>query len=354
MADEGRRVIDRRLLSPENGLIAAVMAMRYGGGPPVPDPRIDWTAFVARVRQHRIALWIDTAALRAAAMPAPAALKLMRLHAAERQRWDLFEAETLRLAEAFAGAGIDLLVLKGAGLSALLYGGRCLRVARDIDLLVRPEDAPAALALLRGLGYDDRAAGTVRHHNAVEIRHADTAMPVELHVRFDDAEALFPTARARPFETAIEVAVRAGRLRTLGRELAIVYAAYHGTKHFWRRLFWLGDIAEAMRAPDVDWREAFAMARRIGVDRHLALALVLARGLLDAAMPPAAAPAMALLQSGAERDAWTMRAVLAVPDFLDEPALRRRMGRFAYARWTIGLLRNWRARAAQLGLWLGV
>lgn len=351
MAEVGFRAIDCRELSPENRLVAGLMAMRFGAPRPVPDPGIDWATFLHRVRQHRVALWFGADELGRGIAPRPAVIDLLRLQAVERRRLDLVEAETIRLAAAFAEAGIDLLLLKGAALSAWLYDGQRLRAARDVDLLVRPGASRAASALLCRLGYDDAAATTIRHPNAMEMRHATTGLPVELHVRFDDAEDLFPLRQARPFDTALEVRLGETSLRTLAPELAIVYAAYHGTKHLWRRLFWLGDIAQAMGSPQLDWPAVFALARRIGVDRHLALALALAHDLLGSGIPPAAAPMLDAMAAGTRRAAGVMRPALVATDFVDEPVLRRRMGRMAYAAWGLGLLRHPAARLAQFRLW---
>lgn len=50
-------------------------------------------------------------------------------------------------------AGIDVLVLKGAALCRTVYPEPCLRPMRDIDLLVRPEQATQAQELLIEMGF---------------------------------------------------------------------------------------------------------------------------------------------------------------------------------------------------------
>src|SRR6185436_11185739 len=59
-------------------------------------------------------------------------------------------AELLML---YQGAGIDVLVLKGAALAQLVYPQPVLRPMRDIDILVRASDVYRAYALLPKIGF---------------------------------------------------------------------------------------------------------------------------------------------------------------------------------------------------------
>lgn len=344
--------IDPASLSPEDRLVMALMAMRFGGAAPAMTPAVDGDRFLDHVRHHRAALWIDAGGAADCGLPPATVDRLAQLQSREILRRHVLTTETARLATSFAAAGLEVLVLKGAALSALLHGGSMRRTARDVDLLVRPGDEGAALDVLRGLGYGGHADAVISHPNALELHHP-RGMRAELHVRFDDAEQLFPLHGARPFETSVEVTLGGVPVRTPGLALAVVHAAYHGAKHMWRRYFWLCDIAAAMRLAEVDWAETFGLARRIGVERHLALAVMLAHDLLGAGMPPGARPALDTLRGPAHRAAVALRPVLAAPVAADEPLLRRRMGRLAYAGWVLGLLRRPAARWAQMRLWVG-
>lgn len=346
------RAIDPASLSPEDRLVMALMAMQFGGAAPTRADTVVGDRFIDHVRHHRAALWIDAGSAADCGLPHGTVDRLAQLQSREILRRRMLTNETARLARGFAAAGLDMLVLKGAALGALLHGGSPRRTARDIDLLVRPADRDRALGMLRALGYG-RDGAAITHPNALELRHAG-GMRAELHVRFDDAEELFPMHLACPFETGAEVGVGGAPVRTPGLPLTIVHAASHGAKHLWRRYFWLCDIAAAMRLSEVDWTETFALARHLGVERHLALALVLARDLLGVEPPPGVRSALDTLLVRACRAAAALAPVLAAPVGADEPALRRRMGRLAYAGWVLGLLRRPAARWAQTRLWAGL
>ena len=81
---------------------------------------------------------------------------------------------------------IDFAFLKGAALSELIYDPPWLRPMRDIDLLVRPDQALETQRLLREVGFDneDRQSGYLydHHHlpNSVRIQDGFT-ISLEVH-----------------------------------------------------------------------------------------------------------------------------------------------------------------------------
>ena len=185
------------------------------------------------------------------------------------------QAELARVMAGLDGAGVEALALKGPAFARLVHGRADRRSCRDLDLLVRPAQEADALAALGRLGY----AVAQRDDNATVLRGPDGRGMVELHTRLGDGEATFPERVARPFETAVTVTLAGVPVRTLPADLALAYAAQHGTRHLWRVLLWVWDMAVAARNPAVDWAAALETARRLGVERPLALGVALAAGL---------------------------------------------------------------------------
>jgi hypothetical protein len=70
-----------------------------------------------------------------------------------RRQGALLELVAMRLTRAFAVAGIDSMMLKGAFLGEAIYGDPGRRAAGDIDLLVGPNDLSAAVEIARRTGY---------------------------------------------------------------------------------------------------------------------------------------------------------------------------------------------------------
>lgn len=205
-------------------------------------------------------------------------------------------ARMFALLDAFAAAGIPARVLKGPPVAALAYaGGAGLRHLRDIDLLVPERWFEPAHRIILGQGFRtllDIGRLTVAElpRFAHELPYVDEAgCIVELHAArsahgrgggqadgFDgDAGSTLPvTGREVPVDPPAEI---------------FVHLCRHGASHAWTLLKWLADISHLIAAaPDVlDWDAIAARTRRSASQRHVGLALALARD-LHGVTPPAA------------------------------------------------------------------
>lgn len=143
---------------------------------------------------HGLFLLID-ARIRAHAAAFPAGLvsgeyaqsvrSLRERHISHALRYERVERGVLALLDA---AAVRSVILKGSSLSLDLFGDPHCRTSADIDLLVRPEDVPAADAALNAAGYrrdNDRPLSfwMRRLHHAV-YEHPDSRLPVEIHWNF--------------------------------------------------------------------------------------------------------------------------------------------------------------------------
>ncbi|WP_207459225.1 nucleotidyltransferase family protein [Azospirillum sp. SYSU D00513] len=340
--------------SPEISLLCGIIAMGQGAPPPLPERGIDWDRFLRMARHHRVAPLLGPALDPAVAMPERirAALALLR----QRTAMQILarNAEMLRLVGALEGEGIEVLVLKGAPFAIQIHGDPNGRASRDIDLMVRPEAEEAALALLNRLGYrstaaDDPERAGLAPVNEVELVHPVSGHCVELHTRFIADDRLFPMAVVRPFETAVTMTVAGRAVRIPAPETALCFAALHGTKHLWRRLFWAADMAAAARRESIDWTAVLDLALRTNTERHLALGLHLAQELFGTPVP---SPVLAL--PSAMRAA--RRALALLPPVIDGDGLANdvdaiaRVGGLRYLWWEFRLYRRLSAGLAVLGM----
>jgi hypothetical protein len=188
-------------------------------------------------------------------------------------------AEQVRaLLDGLDEAGVAAVALKGWARMAMLYGeDPSRRVADDVDLLVLPEEAPAAEGVLQRLGYrgllrEPWPGYRWRYHNSWAYRLAQAEarsalfFSVGLHwgllnTPFYDrrmpVRALL--ARARP------VVVAGVAARGLAAEDDLVYACGHLAVHhgYDAALFRYYEIASLVRqaGPALDWAAVLARAR---------------------------------------------------------------------------------------------
>lgn len=137
-----------------------------------------------------------------------------------------------RLEQSLVGlnaAGIDVLLLKGSALACTAYGSFSARPMRDIDLLVRPESADEARALMLDEGWEidpevpgDRSYGT--HHHLPPLRDTGgSGLKLEIH------RSLLPAGH--PFRFRDEQIWRDARPVTVGAGHALAMQPAHHAVH---------------------------------------------------------------------------------------------------------------------------
>lgn len=205
----------------------------------------------------------------------------------------------LDVLRAVDGAGIPSMVLKGPGVALLGYGDVTLRTFADLDLLVRPSDAPAVRELLVSRGFTpayraDAEPVLIRAGHALELSDRQTQVEIHTalvsrHLNVDlPAAALWEESHMMP---CLDSSIRVPALHHL-----YVYLCMHGAKHRWKLPRWACDVAQIDAT--VGLAEAVAIVRlaeRTHTRRLVALGARLASALTDGermnVSPDALAPA---------------------------------------------------------------
>ncbi len=325
-------------LSPVMRFLLDLVTARLTDGSPPRASGLDWTEVAPLVRHHRLLPYL--AGIQGFSPAIQTQLKDLRTRAA--QETLLLGSRLRMIAERFQEASIDLLVLKGMPQSILLFGNLHARSCRDIDLLIRPAQKDRAIGLLRDIGYGTGPDTIHAHVNALLLAHRDGGPPVELHMRLSNPDIAFAAADFDPFSHAVTVMVAGQGVPTLSPAATIAYAAWHAGRHRWSRLYWLADLAAAaIHRPVIDWREAMDIARQVGCERHLWLALWLAKRLMGIA-PPLPLPTQGGVLSALRRAEAVTLALWAQPPSTDQEAARH-LGALQLAHADIGLYEGWRA-----------
>ncbi len=167
----------------------------------------------------------------------------------------------LRCLEAFEGAGLSPVVLKGPVLAARTWPEPLLRPCVDVDLLVREEELERAREVLREMGLQIQP-GTAEHagedeHHVVFV--TGTGGMVELHHR--PLAGLGTSIEWSHLQPVREVPWEGRTVRVLAPEDEVLYLAVHAANHLFRRLSWSWDlILFAQAHPALDWDRVVALA----------------------------------------------------------------------------------------------
>lgn len=195
-------------------------------------------------------------------------------------------------------ANIPVLVLKGVALAQLAYGSLRIKHARDIDLLVPPDFAEAALQILAGEGYAiahpaaqlsaAQRRAVFRYAREMRLARPGKTSPVELQWGVTDNRLLLKDVSA--YSPSQTVALSDGLLvRTLAQEELFAYLCAHGAQHAWSRLKWLADLNALLLANSTAIERLYAGARRRGAEISAGQALMLCSRLFGLSLPGAVA-----------------------------------------------------------------
>lgn len=232
----------------------------------------DWIAFRQLAMRENVAPLLY-ASLRGRGILPPSVegdLASAYFHTAARNTLMLRQLEELLIR--LDAAHVPAIALKGAALVESVYGNAAVRPMVDLDLLVKEQDVPAALACMRDAGF---SALHPRGYKA-EIIHQNPAPgspPVELHWNlFVPPYFSYALPMAWFWETAIPVETDTGQsIMVLGPEAQLLHLCGHLYVHHWApgdspRLLWLHDVAELIVAsPQLDWGRVIEVARQGGL-----------------------------------------------------------------------------------------
>lgn len=220
-------------------------------------------------------------------------------HVASRTRLEAMNAsatalghiqDLLGILERFGEAEVPVIPLKGPVLANVLYGDMGARLSSDLDIIVRPEDLGRARQLLLRMGYDspyrevpeDVLLKTEKDVPFFKRGH----VPVEVHwALFEEYHNFqFPAVWGR----LVELSFGSRQVPSLPWDVYLVYLCVHGSKHVWRRLSWIADVARVLETQSSEQVQAAeGLARKFRSERMLLLGVGLADVLFNAHGPPA-------------------------------------------------------------------
>lgn len=268
---------------------------------------LDWDQVLRLANKHRLLPALHSALKGREDVPGSIGSAIRARFENHQLRVLRFTAELSRIARQFERSNIRFLAHKGAALAQLLYGDPSMRQFGDLDLFVQAADVPRAQSALQELGYApkiqlsprqekeylhsgyERVFGLARERNLVEVQWQ--VVPRFYAIDFD-TDALF--ARS------VELEIDGLRLRALGNDDQLLVLCVHAAKHEWAQLGMVRDIA-ALAGLDLDWNWIDAEARRMGIERIVAVSLRLAEAFC--ALDLSALPLIPKVMSGTANDA---------------------------------------------------
>lgn len=320
-------------LSAELKLLCAFIGMDNDEGLPArilqETPGPDWEAFTALARHHRVypLVYTHMRRLDSALIPAQVMREMQEGYASNVFHMLRLTGAMVQTASELSRSGVSVLVLKGPVLAEYLYGDVALRTSKDLDLLVSPGQAEAAVRVLESLGYerDGPADATLeqlkRRDHHIAYTHTSTSVQIELHWRLNpdmQREPAFPELWSRRKTRLFSDSP----VHCLGPEDLFVYLASHGVRHAWFRLRWLADIDRLARL-GFKTAPALAVIEQYRAGAAGSHALFLSNALFGTPLPEAVQPLLARYSPRrAYRPALQFITVMEKPDPTSLPFIR--------------------------------
>ncbi|MBN1181841.1 MAG: nucleotidyltransferase family protein, partial [Bacteroidales bacterium] len=190
---------------------------------------------------------------------------------------------------------IDIIPLKGPLLAISLYGDIGKRYSVDLDLMVRDTDVVKIKGSLDRIGFKQNHPNLdlskkqwnyyFRWKKDISLVNRELGVFLELHTGIYYNELLSHQKERLFFDNLAQETFGGVTVPCMNRDNTFLYLTYHGAQHMYFRLFWLRDVAEALKRWELDHSKILNNAYELGIERLLGVSLELAREFFDSAIP---------------------------------------------------------------------
>ncbi len=211
-----------------------------------------------------------------------------------------------RAVSELADAGIEAVLFKGAAMCALYYAHPGDRMMADVDVLVRPDDAPRAAQVLERAGWESTA------RPGIGLRHAlGFGIPPDAGLDLHGRPVHEPVDPEPFWQAAGAASIGGAEVRVLHPSDELLVMCVHAQYPNARGTRWVADVAVLVRAAGkrLDWQRLVARAEELQVTAAVERALRIAREDFGVPVPDAALTRLAAAKRPLfERVGHTVRA----------------------------------------------
>lgn len=237
----------------------------------IADAGPDWNVILNLVSQHRLSSVLRGTLNDLAIDPPQEVTRTLDARYREYSIGNLSHSRQLyELSDLFESNAIAALPYKGPVLAEAAYGGIGDRAFGDLDFLVAKDDVKTACDILERHGYErinfsdvpveTLVDGTVfRWGKEFRFVDRDGGLPVELRFGFIGGNRSDSAVFADLWDRRMPTALAGRTVSALSPEDRALLLLVHGTKHGWRQLLWVYDIALIL-GQDIDWKAVLTRA----------------------------------------------------------------------------------------------
>ncbi len=175
---------------------------------------------------------------------------------------------------------LDMISLKGPGLSMRLYGDPALRHSRDVDILIKEAQAEQFRGMLEQNGFVPwKGQKTNKYSRRLnqDMKFVDPErIMIEVHWRLFANQVYFDYPVDAIFNEVCPFSFGGKELNWMNPELELIYLVLHANLHAWNNLLWFYDIIAYSRFFDeLDWDFIEELVRQQKIERPMALGVII-------------------------------------------------------------------------------
>jgi Uncharacterised nucleotidyltransferase len=253
---------------------------------------VDWALLWKLARTHGVASLVYRTLVSYGEGAVPThTMEVFRRHVQSRGHLNsLLVDELVALVEAFAAKGVRAIPFNGPTLAVTAYGDLALRECLDLDFIVGPSCVSQARHLLWSHGYQLVSQGSMEGEEQQETSYSFEKKNGMFRVNLQSAIArrffAFDLDRGQFWNQLKPVRIGRRTIMSLGPEELLIVLCMQGSKHVWKDLKWLCDVAELVRRRHtMDWSRLLFLADEWGCRRLLLMGLAMAHMLFELPLP---------------------------------------------------------------------
>jgi Uncharacterised nucleotidyltransferase len=260
-------------------------------------PDLNWDSVFRAAEMHALIPLVYRTLSSGSVMAPSGFVERLRSHALKiAGRNAVLKRELVRTLQLFERQGIQTIAYKGPVLAERLYGNISLRYFDDLDLLLREQDILKAKDLLLKQGYRPKKdlAGLnaaqekafLEFHYTYDFISRNSGHQLEIHWKIVPKTFSLDLDYEGIWNRSLRVAFEGLTVGVFSPEDLLLILCVGGTKHVWKRLSRIVDIAQTLRLhPDLDWEQTLSHAKKAGAERILLVGISLASILFEEPLP---------------------------------------------------------------------
>lgn len=200
--------------------------------------------------------------------------------------------QLIKLVEQLETNGVPVIAYKGMALAAYAYQDTTMRQFGDIDLFIRKADFARAKTLLGRIDCkpawqlnERQEKGVLRYYYEYPFFYGENKTLVEVHWEWVESFFTFDFEFEGIWERTEKVDLYGKKITTLSAEDYLVVLCSHGSKHFWKRLSWICDVAKLIENKKIDWDTVIERSSKYGALRMVWIGVNLAREVCGTKLP---------------------------------------------------------------------